>query len=115
MESAELFRLLGDNLLVLSLSAMRVSVAFLLMPLFSKEGVPAMVRNSMFLSMALLSVLLQPSAQFDQFSTTMWIGLFAKEALIGTIKCVLSVNVDQVDNHHSPDHYSSAISGRNSG
>ncbi|ASJ70514.1 type III secretion system export apparatus subunit SctT [Granulosicoccus antarcticus] len=85
MDSAELFRLLADNLIVLSLSAMRVSVAFLLMPLFSKEGVPVMVRNSMFLSMALLSVLLQPSAQFDQFSTTMWLGLFAKEALIGSI------------------------------
>lgn len=85
MESADLFRLLGDNLIVLSLSAMRVSIAFLLLPLFSKEGVPAIVRNSMFLSMALLSILIQPSAQIDQFSTAMWISLFAKEALIGSV------------------------------
>lgn len=85
MDTAELFRLLGDNVIILSLSAMRVSIAFLLLPLFTKEGVPAMVRNSMFLSLALLSMLMQPSAQIDQFSTAMWIGLFAKEALIGVV------------------------------
>ncbi|MFK7855246.1 MAG: type III secretion system export apparatus subunit SctT [Granulosicoccus sp.] len=85
MNTAELFSLLGDNIIVLSLSAMRVSIAFLLLPLFSKEGVPAMVRNSMFLALALLSVLIQPSAEVEQFSTTMWIGLFAKEALIGAV------------------------------
>ena len=85
MESADLFRLLGDNVIVLSLSAMRVSIAFLLLPLFSRESVPAMVRNSMFLALALLTIMLQPSAQVDQFSTTMWISLFAKEALIGAV------------------------------
>lgn len=85
MDSAEVFRLLGDNVIVLSLSAMRISIAFLLLPLFSKESVPAMVRNSMFLSLALMSILIQPSAQVDQFSTTMWISLFAKEALIGAV------------------------------
>ena len=85
MESADLFRLLGDNIIVLSLSAMRVSIAFLLLPIFSKESMPAMVRNSMFLSLALLSILLQPSAEIVQFSTGMWISLFAKEALIGAV------------------------------
>ena len=85
MESAELFSLLADNLIVLSLSAMRVSIAFLLLPLFTKEGVPAMVRNSMFMALALLSILVQPSAEVEQFSTAMWISLFAKEALIGVV------------------------------
>ena len=85
MTSADLFRFLGENIIVLSLSAMRVSIAFLLLPLFSKEGVPAIVRNSMFLSLALLSILVQPRAQVDQFSTAMWISLFAKEALIGAV------------------------------
>lgn len=85
MESADLFQLLGDNLIVLSLSAMRISIAFLLLPLFSKEGVPAMVRNSMFLSLALLSMLIQPSAEVGQFTTAMWISLFAKEAFIGSV------------------------------
>lgn len=83
MNSADFFQLLGDNVILLSLSALRVSVAFLLMPLFSKEGLPAMVRNSMFLSLALLSILVQPSAAVDQFTSSEWIGLFAKEAMIG--------------------------------
>ena len=85
MDSAELFQLLGDNVIILSLSAMRVSIAFLLLPLFSKEGIPAIVRNSMFLSMALLSVLVQPGAQIDQFSTALWFSLLAKEAMIGAV------------------------------
>jgi len=85
MESADLFKLLGDNIIVLSLSALRVSVAFLLMPLFSKDGIPVMVRNAMFLSLALLSMLVQPSVEVAHFSTTMWISLFAKEALIGAV------------------------------
>jgi len=83
MESAELFGLLGDNVIVLFLSAARVSIAFLIMPLFSREGVPAMVRNTMFLSLALLSIMVQPSANVADFETAMWFGLFAKEALIG--------------------------------
>ncbi|MBX2880182.1 MAG: type III secretion system export apparatus subunit SctT [Granulosicoccus sp.] len=85
MNSADLFSLLGENIIVLSLSAMRVSVAFMLMPLFTNEGIPAIVRNSMFLSMALLSILVQPSADVSQFTTAMWISLFAKEALIGAV------------------------------
>ena len=85
MDTAELFTWLGDNVILLSLSAMRVSIAFLLLPLFSKEGVPAMVRNSMFLSLALLSVLVQPGADVDQFSTAQWLSLFAKEAFIGMV------------------------------
>jgi len=85
VESAEFFRYLGDNIIVLSLSAMRVSVAFLLLPLFTKEGIPAMVRNSMFLSLALLSILVQPTMQVDQVSVAMWLELFAKEALIGAV------------------------------
>lgn len=83
MDSADLYTLLGDNIILLSLSAMRVSVAFLLLPLFSKDTIPAMVRNSMFLAMALLSMIVQPSAPVDEFSTALWLTLFAKEALIG--------------------------------
>lgn len=85
MDSAELYTLLGDNIILLSLSAMRISVAFLLLPLFSKDTIPAMVRNSMFLALALLSMLVQSSAPVGEFSTALWITLFAKEALIGAV------------------------------
>lgn len=44
-----------------------------------------MVRNSMFLSLALLSILIQPNVEVDQLNTIEWISLFAKEAFIGAI------------------------------
>jgi type III secretion protein T len=74
---------LSDTALLLALSATRVAVAFLLVPLFTAELVPAMVRNAMFLAIALLSLLMQPSAGPLTFSSVQWISMFAKEALIG--------------------------------
>lgn len=85
MEPAELFALLGDNVLVLSLSALRISVAFTLLPLFNKDDIPALVRNSMFIALALVSIIIQPSGSFGQFDTATWINLFVKEAFIGLV------------------------------
>ncbi len=58
-------------------------MAFLLIPLFTAELIPAMVRNAMFLAVALLSLAMQPSAAPLALSTWQWITLFAKEAFIG--------------------------------
>lgn len=85
MEPSELFALLSDNVLVLSLSALRISVAFTLLPLFNKDGIPALVRNTMFMALAMISIVVQPSAPFGQFDTATWINLFAKEAFIGMV------------------------------
>ena len=85
MYATDLFADLGNTVLVLSLSALRVSIAFFMLPLFSKDGVPALVRNSMFLSLALVSVLIQPAADVGAFDTGLWIALFAKEAFIGMV------------------------------
>ena len=85
MYAEELFAGLGDTVLVLSLSALRVSVAFLMLPLFTKEGVPALVRNAMFLSLALVSVVVQPATDVSAFDSSRWIELFAKEAFIGVV------------------------------
>lgn len=85
MEPSELFALLGDNVLVLALSALRISVAFTLLPLFNKEGIPPMVRNSMFIALALTSIVIQPTASFGQLDTATWINLFVKEAFIGMV------------------------------
>ena len=78
-----LFADLNATVLMLSLSALRVSVAFLVLPLFSKEGIPALVRNTMYLSLALISIAVQPGIELGGFTTATWISLFAKEALIG--------------------------------
>jgi type III secretion protein T len=76
---------LKDTALLLAMASMRVAVAFLLVPLFTQELVPAMVRNAMFLAIALLSLAMQPSAGPMDFTSVQWISMFAKEALIGGV------------------------------
>lgn len=83
MESLALYGSFGDLALLLGLSATRVAVAFLLVPLFTAELVPAMVRNAIFMAIALLSLLVQPAAAPLQLSSWQWITMFAKEAFIG--------------------------------
>ena len=62
MEALGMLGPLRDTALLLGLSTVRVAVAFLLVPLFSSDLISATVRNAMFLAIALLSLLLQPSA-----------------------------------------------------
>ncbi len=83
MEPLALFGSLSDSALLLGLSTTRVAVAFLLVPLFTAEVVPAMVRNAIFLSIALLGLVLQPSAGPVHYTGWQWAGLFFKEAFIG--------------------------------
>jgi type III secretion protein T len=74
---------LGDSALLLGLSATRVAVAFLLVPLFTSELIPALVRNAMFIAIALLTLAMQPPAQPLVLTSWQWITMFAKEAFIG--------------------------------
>jgi type III secretion protein T len=60
METLTIFGPLRDAALLLGLSSTRVAVAFLLVPLFTQELIPSMVRNAIFLSIAMLSLLMQP-------------------------------------------------------
>lgn len=78
-----LFGSLGDTALVLGLATTRVAVAFLLVPLFTAELIPALVRNALFVSIALLSLLMQPAPQPLVLSSWQWVTMFAKEAFIG--------------------------------
>ena len=83
MDSLGIFGSLGDTALLLGLSAARVSAAFLLVPLFTNELIPALVRNAMFLAIALLSLVMQPSAAPLALTSWQWITMFGKEAFIG--------------------------------
>ncbi len=74
---------LGDVALLAGLASTRIAVAFVLLPLFAPDTVPALVRSAIFLSLALLSVALQPVVALETFSAAMWVGLFGKEALLG--------------------------------
>lgn len=83
MESLALFGPLSDTALLLGLSSTRVAMAFLLVPLFTADLLPATVRNSIFLAVALLSLALQPSAGPLMLNGWQWVTLFAKEVFIG--------------------------------
>jgi len=83
MESLSIFGPLSDTALLLGLSITRVAVAFLLVPLFTAELIPALVRNAMFLGIAVLALALQPSATPFVPDTWALITMFAKEAFIG--------------------------------
>jgi type III secretion protein T len=83
MESLAIFGPLGDMALLLGLSSARVATAFLLVPLFTNDLIPPLVRNAMFLAIALLSLALQPSSAPLVLTTWQWVTLFAKEFFIG--------------------------------
>lgn len=53
---------LGQALLLWGLCAARIATAFLLLPLFSQDVVPALVRNAIFMSLAGLAMALQGPA-----------------------------------------------------
>jgi type III secretion protein T len=83
MDAFSAFGSLSDLALLLGLSTTRVAVAFLLVPLFTAELIPALVRNAMFLAIAMLSLLLQPSITPMTLTGQQWISMFGKEAFIG--------------------------------
>jgi type III secretion protein T len=74
---------IGDNALLVAISATRVSAAFLLLPLLSPDVVPALVRNSIFLIFGLIVLTMQPQIHELGLAPVQWMLLFGKEALIG--------------------------------
>jgi len=85
VDALAIFGPLRDSVLLLGLSASRVAIAFLLVPLFTNELIPALVRNAMFMAIALLALLMQPAAAPFSPGGFQLIGLFAKEAFIGAV------------------------------
>lgn len=89
MEALEHVDLWSSQVLVLGLSATRIAVAFLLLPLFTQDTLPALVRNAVFLALAALSVALQPAVDVAHFHSVDWLRLFGKEVFIGAVIGVL--------------------------
>lgn len=79
------YDVLTSQVLLLGLSSTRIAVAFLMLPLFSNELIPALVRNSIFLTLALIAVVAQPAVDIEAWSSATWISLFAKEVFIGIV------------------------------
>ena len=74
---------LRELALLVALSSTRIAVAFLLLPVFALDTVPALVRNAVFLALGLLVVALQPALPVGGLGNTQWFALFIKEALLG--------------------------------
>jgi len=71
--------------LLLGLSTTRVAVALLLLPLFSPETMPPVVRNAVFVALAALSLALQPVVDVHALHAVQWLRLFGKEIFIGAL------------------------------
>lgn len=85
MENAELYGLLSDQILVLGVSTLRLAVAMLIIPVFSDEIIPPLIRNSLFVTLAIVVLYLQPSIDLDNLTVAGWLGLFGKEVFVGLV------------------------------
>jgi type III secretion protein T len=83
MEALAAINSLGDRALLVGLACTRFAVAFLLLPIFSPETVPAMVRNAIFMGLALITLAVQPVVVVQAWSAAQWLQLFLREALLG--------------------------------
>ncbi|MEY4561551.1 MAG: hypothetical protein RLZZ618_828 [Pseudomonadota bacterium] len=83
METLSLLGSLSDQALLLGLSTTRIAVAFLMLPLFSGDLIPATVRNAIYVSFGVLALSIQPPATAAAIAQINWLMMFAKEAFIG--------------------------------
>lgn len=83
MELLGVFDDFSTQALTIGLATLRIVVAFLLIPLFANDLIPALVRNAIFVSLAIMTVILQPPVDFESLSVLHWFSLVAKEIFIG--------------------------------
>jgi type III secretion protein T len=73
------------GLLLVGLSSARFAFAFLLVPIFSQQVMPATVRNSIIVTFGLVAYILQTQFLPTDLSAFEWFILFFREAAAGTI------------------------------
>jgi type III secretion protein T len=73
----------SSQILLAGLSTTRIAVAFLLLPLFTPDTMPALVRNAVFLALGGLSIALQPAVDARHLDALDWLRLFGKEVFLG--------------------------------
>lgn len=78
------FDIAGNVVASLSLTVPRIAAAFLMLPLLTEEDMPALVRNSFFVALAIVVFpLLLPSQPLDALPPTQWLWLALKEGFLG--------------------------------
>lgn len=78
---------LGDQLTGVALTLPRIVAAFLVLPLMTSETVPALVRNSFYVSLAILAYPLAAAASptMTVMTGATWIAVLGKEVFIGLL------------------------------
>lgn len=72
-----------DQVMLLGIATARIAAAFMLIPLFSPETIPAMVRNSILIALGLVSLSLQPQLPAATLGAFQWAAMFLKEIFVG--------------------------------
>lgn len=72
-----------DGVLLLGAGVARIAAAFLLIPAFAPDTVPALVRNSIFVALGLVSLSVQPPLAVAAFSAGEWLRLLSRELFVG--------------------------------
>jgi len=73
----------ADQVLLLGVATARVAATFMLLPMFSSETVPALVRNSIFVALGAVSIVLQPPLAISMLAPTDWATILLKEVFVG--------------------------------
>lgn len=75
---------IGNVMLALGLTVPRITGAFLMLPLMTAQTVPAMVRNSFLVSLALVALpIAMAGAPVDFMHNPLWVAIILKELFLG--------------------------------
>ncbi len=74
-----------DQLLLVAVSSARFAFAFIFVPIFSAQIMPATVRNSIIITFGLVAFAMQPDFTVRDLSAAAWALMLLKEAAAGTI------------------------------
>lgn len=74
-----------DQLLVIGISSARFAFAFILVPVFSREVMPATVRNSIIVTFGMVALAMAPDFAPRDLTAAAWALMLVKEAAAGTI------------------------------
>lgn len=73
----------AGQLLLLGLATARFAAAFLMLPLFAPDIVPAGVRNSILFAFGLVMLSILPPLDIAQLGIAGWVSLYLKEVFVG--------------------------------
>jgi type III secretion protein T len=83
MDSVALLEAGAEQILFFGASTTRLVIAFLILPLFSNDLIPPLVRNSLFLALSMVVFTVQPDIEISGLQGHEWAAIYAKEAFVG--------------------------------